>query len=92
MDKARNLIARHLGVAGTLIQDQVAFRDLGADSLDLVSLTMAFEEAFDLLISDEQAEACITVGDALRMLDQQLRGTQDPASELADAGECSPKK
>ena len=72
MDKARDLIAEHLGVDRSLIQDQVSFRSLGADSLDLVSLTMAFEEAFDLPISDEQAEGCMTVGDALRLLDQQV--------------------
>lgn len=73
MDRARDLIAEHLGVSRALIQDQLSFRELGADSLDLVSLTMAFEEAFDLPISDEQAEACTTVGEALGLLDQQLR-------------------
>jgi acyl carrier protein len=72
MDKARELIAEHLGLPPTLVQDHVSFRELGADSLDLVSLTMAFEEAFDLPISDEQAEACATVGDALKLLDHQL--------------------
>lgn len=35
--------------------------DLGADSLDLVELIMAFEEAFDCEISDEQAEKITTV-------------------------------
>ena len=89
MDRARDLIAEHLGVSRTLVQDQISFRHLGADSLDLVSLTMAFEEAFDLPISDEQAEACITVGDALGLLDQQLRlretgRANTPSSELAD--------
>lgn len=86
MDSARDLIAEHLGVSRTLIHDHVSFRDLGADSLDLVSLTMAFEEQFDLPISDEQAEACVTVGDALRLLDQQtrLRESGSAVSELAD--------
>lgn len=73
MDRARELIADHLGVSRTLIQDHVSFRDLGADSLDLCLLTMAFEETFDLQISDEQAETCATVGDALKLLDHELR-------------------
>ena len=39
--------------------------DLGADSLDVVELVMAFEEEFDLEISDEDAERCKTVKDVL---------------------------
>ena len=88
MDKARDLIAEHLGVSRALIQDHVTFRDLGADSLDLVSLTMAFEEEFDLPISDELAESCTTIGDAVRLLEQQLSGSaprRDATAELADA-------
>jgi len=73
MDKARQLIAEHLGVPCSRVQDHVTFRELGADSLDLSLLTLTFEEAFDLLISDEQAETCSTVGDALQLLDHQLR-------------------
>ena len=69
---ARKLIAEHLGVSQALILDPVHFRDLGADSLDLVSLTMAFEEAYDLHIPDNQAESCTTVGDAIDLLKQRL--------------------
>jgi acyl carrier protein len=39
--------------------------DLGADSLDTVELVMAFEEAFDIEISDEDAEKIRTVSDAV---------------------------
>ena len=70
-ESARRLIAEHLGVASSRVVDGAAFRDLGADSLDLVSLTMAFEEEFDLHIPDEQAEGCTTVADALALLDRQ---------------------
>ena len=82
-DEARNLIASHLGVARDLIRDHVTFRELGADSLDLVSLTMAFEEQFDLPISDQEAEACASVGDAIALLS---RGWAEPtAPQFADA-------
>ena len=73
MDKARELIADHLGVPYSRVCDHVTFRDLGADSLDLSLLTLAFEEAFDLPISEELAESCSTVGDALKLLEHQLR-------------------
>ena len=39
--------------------------DLGADSLDIVELVMAFEEAFDLDIPDEDAEKIATVKNAV---------------------------
>ena len=39
--------------------------DLGADSLDIVELVMAFEEAFEIEIPDEDAEKIGTVQDAI---------------------------
>lgn len=42
--------------------------DLGADSLDVVELVMAFEEAFDISIPDEYAEKITTVGIAIQYL------------------------
>lgn len=79
MGRARELIADHLGVDASLVRDDTTFRQLGADSLDLISLTMEFEEEFDLPISDEQAEACTTVGQALELLERQI----------AEAGEAN---
>jgi acyl carrier protein len=42
--------------------------DLGADSLDQVSLIMALEEEFKGSISDEEAKELITVGDAVKFI------------------------
>ena len=42
--------------------------DLGADSLDVVELTMALEEVFEITIPDEQAEELVTVDDVRRYL------------------------
>ena len=44
--------------------------DLGADSLDIPDLVMAFEEEFDVEIPDEDAEKIKTVGDAVKYLDK----------------------
>ena len=65
---AREIIADHLGVTKALVVDAAAFRDLGADSLDLISLTMRFEETFDVEISDAAVHGCSTVGDSLEVL------------------------
>ncbi len=70
---ARRVIAEHLAVPCELIRDEARFRELGADSLDLITLTMALEEAFDVEIADDQVEHCRTVGDALGLLRASLR-------------------
>lgn len=44
--------------------------DLGADSLDIVELVMELEDAFDLNISDEDAEKIQTVGDAVKYISE----------------------
>ena len=47
--------------------------DLGADSLDLVELIMAFEEEFGGEISDEEAQKITTVGEAVSYIDTHMR-------------------
>jgi len=47
--------------------------DLGADSLDLVELIMAFEDKFGGEISDEQAQEITTVGEAVTYIDTNMR-------------------
>ena len=62
--KVRDLVAEQLGVdAGTLSPEANILEDLGADSLDVVELVMAIEEAFDIEIPDEDAESMRTLGD-----------------------------
>jgi acyl carrier protein len=63
-DKVRVLMAEQLGVDLTdMTPDANILDDLGADSLDVVEMVMAIEEAFDLEVPDEDAEAMRTVGD-----------------------------
>jgi len=46
--------------------------DLGADSLDIIELIMAFEDEFDLEIPDEDAEKILTVGDAIKYVESHV--------------------
>lgn len=63
-ERIRALVAEHLGVdPSELRPDANILEDLGADSLDVVEMVMAIEEAFDIEIADEDAEAMRTVGD-----------------------------
>ncbi len=54
--------------------------DLGAHSLDIVELVMEMEEAFDITISDEDAERIRTVEDAIRYL-KRVRPPEAEAEE-----------
>ncbi len=65
-DKVKEIIAKQLGVDSSEVKPEASFvDDLGADSLDTVELVMAFEEAFDVQIPDEDAEKIIKVQDAV---------------------------
>jgi len=64
--KVKRIIAERLDVPESHIRPYSTFvDDLGADSLSLVELVMAFEDAFEIDIPDEDAERIRTVQDAL---------------------------
>src|SRR5437868_15209834 len=63
--KVTQIIVEQLGVDENQVDTTASFvDDLGADSLDIVELVMAFEEAFELEIPDEDVEKIDTVKDA----------------------------
>ena len=65
-EKVKGIIVEQLGVAETSVNMESSFiYDLGADSLDIVELIMALEEAFDIEIPDADAEKVVTVGDVV---------------------------
>jgi acyl carrier protein len=68
-DKVKQIIVEQLGVDEAEVTPKASFvDDLGADSLDTVELVMAFEEAFDIEIPDEDAEKIRTVQDAVNYI------------------------
>jgi len=71
IDKIKKIMVDQLGVDESKITEDSSFvDDLGADSLDIVELIMAFEEEFDIEIPDEDAEKIKTVGDAVKYLNK----------------------
>ena len=69
--KVKDIIAKQLGVDSEKVTPEASFiDDLGADSLDTVELVMAFEEAFNIEIPDEDAEKILKVQDATKYIDE----------------------
>jgi acyl carrier protein len=76
-DRVRAIIAEQLGVKLEEVTDAASFiEDLGADSLDTVELVMALEEEFGIEIPDEDAEKMVTVGDAIKYIEQKSAGAR----------------
>jgi acyl carrier protein len=74
-DKVKQIIVEQLGVDEGEVTPNASFvDDLGADSLDTVELVMAFEEAFDIEIPDEEAEKIKTVKNAIDYINAHSKG------------------
>ncbi len=71
--KMKELIVQQLGVSESEVVPEAKFvDDLGADSLDLVELVMALEDEYGIEIPDEDAEKIVTVGDALKYIQERV--------------------
>lgn len=76
-EKVKQIIVEQLGVDEAEVTANASFvDDLGADSLDTVELVMAFEEAFDIEIPDEDAEKIRTVQDAVDYISKNAKVKQ----------------
>ncbi len=72
-EKIVELLSEQLGVDPDNITMDTSFEELGADSVDVVDLTMAVEEAFHLEdLADENLSDMTTVGDFVRFLQKKL--------------------
>lgn len=70
-EKVKSIIAEQLGIDEEGVTTQSSFiDDLGADSLDIVELIMSLEEEFDIEIPDEEAEKILTVGEAVKYIQE----------------------
>jgi acyl carrier protein len=70
-EKVKGIIVEQLGVEADEVSMDASFTDdLGADSLDIVELVMAFEEEFGIEIPDEDAEKISRVKEAVAYIEQ----------------------
>lgn len=69
LERVKKIIAEQLATElGEITMESSFIEDLGADSLDIVELIMAFEEEFELEIPDEDAEKITDVGEAVEYI------------------------
>ncbi len=77
-EKIKQIVSEQLGVDEAEVTPTASFvDDLGADSLDTVELVMAFEEAFDIEIPDEDAEKIQTVKDAIEYIQGHTKASKN---------------
>mgnify|MGYP005829325207 CR=1 FL=1 len=70
-DKVKEIISQQLDVDLAEVKEAASFiDDLGADSLAIVELVLAFEEQFEIDIPDEDTEKIRTVGDAISYIQE----------------------
>ena len=68
--KVKDIIVEQLSVNAEQVTPEAKFiEDLGADSLDIVELVVAFEEEFGIEVPDGDAEKLLTVGDVVKYIE-----------------------
>ena len=73
-ERVKQIIVEQLGVDEAEVTDTASFvDDLKADSLDIVELVMAFEEAFNIEIPDEDAEKITSVKEAIEYIEKKKK-------------------
>ena len=70
-ERARTIVVEQLVVDPDDVVDEASFiDDLGADSLDMIEMALKFEREFGFEISDDAVECILTVGDAVKIIEE----------------------
>lgn len=73
-NKVKEIVSQQLDVDIAEVKEEAQFiEDLGADSLAIVELVLAFEEQFEIDIPDEDTEKIATVGDAITYIQENVK-------------------
>ncbi len=76
LNRLKPIVVEYLAVDEALVTLGASFADnLEADSLDLVELTMALEEAFKITIDESELEDIVTIGDVVTLIERMLDKT-----------------
>lgn len=91
-EKVKAIVADKLGVDEAKITESSSFvNDLGADSLDVVEFVMEVENKFEISIPDDAASQLLTVGDAVKYIDEHTKGAKTVKMDTAAEGTSGKK-
>lgn len=74
--KVRAIVAEELGLEEDKLENTTPLEDLGADSLVIIELIMAFEDEFNIEIPDEEVGKITTVQDVVNYVDNHIKPIQ----------------
>jgi acyl carrier protein len=73
-EKVARILIEKLGIAESEINPEAnLIKDLGIDSLDYAEIVMDFEQTFDIRIPDDDAEKLVTIGAAVKYIEDKLK-------------------
>lgn len=70
LEKVTAIVADSLDTGDTPLDEATSFKDLGADSFDLLDLVTTLEDEFGLTLDDEALDQIQTIGDAVDAIAQ----------------------
>lgn len=70
--KVKEIMAEQLGIEIKNVNGITTLKDLGADSLDKLEITLQLEDKFKIKIPDDEAEKLLTVGDVINYIEEKI--------------------
>jgi acyl carrier protein len=71
-DRVKQIISSHLEFEADMLSDEATFKDLGADSIEIVELILGFEVEFDIEIPEKDAEKLISLKDLYTYIENKI--------------------
>ncbi len=71
-ERIKEIICEQTEVDPELLKEETTLEEIGADSIDIIEILMALEYAFDIDISDTEAEEIKNIGELSRMIEEKI--------------------
>ncbi len=71
-ERIKEIICEQTEVNPELLKEETTLEEIGADSIDIIEILMALEYAFDIDISDAEAEEIKNIGELSRLIEEKI--------------------
>ncbi len=72
LSKIKEIICEQTDIKPELLSEETTLEETGADSIDMIEILMALEYAFDIDISDEDAEKLRNIGELKEYIEEKM--------------------